>query len=82
MPGLPMWSTITAEEIPMSLTPVERERIQDSKRKIQSITHSLHHVDPRKIADFESIEDCLEVADRNLEGALRIDGAAKPEKSH
>jgi len=82
MPGWPMWSNITAEEIPMSLTQVERERIQDSKRKIQSVNHSLHHVDPRKIADFEAIEQCLEQADRTLEGTLRTDGAPKPETSH
>lgn len=59
----------------MALTPVERERIQDSKRKLQSVSHSLHHVDSGKIADFEAIRDCLEDADRTLEGALRSDGA-------
>jgi hypothetical protein len=77
-----MWNNITAEEIPMSLTQVERERIQDSKRKIQSVNHSLHHVDPRKIADFEEIEECLEHADRSLEGTLKNDGAPKTETSH
>jgi hypothetical protein len=55
----------------MALTPVDRERIQDSKRKIQSITHSLQHVDPEKIAHLEAIQDCLEDADRTLEGALK-----------
>ena len=53
----------------MALTPAERERIQDSKRKLQSISHSLHHVDPKKIAGFEAIEDCLEDADKSLESA-------------
>jgi hypothetical protein len=57
----------------MALTPVERERIQDSKRKIQSITQSLQHVDHDKIADFEAIRDCLEDANRSLEGTLRSD---------
>ena len=55
----------------MSLTQVERERIQDSKRKIESITHSLQHVDPGKIANLEAIQDCLEDADRTLDGALK-----------
>jgi hypothetical protein len=55
----------------MALTPVDRERIQDSKRKIQSITHSLQHVDPEKVANLEAIQDCLEDADRTLDGALK-----------
>jgi hypothetical protein len=55
----------------MALTPVDRERIQDSKRKIESITHSLQHVDPGKIANLEAIQDCLEDADRTLDGALK-----------
>ena len=57
----------------MGLTPVERERIQDSKRKIRSITDSLQHVDPAKIQHLEAIEECLEHADRSLEGALKSD---------
>ena len=55
----------------MALTPVDRERIQDSKRKLQSITHSLQHVDPEKVANLEAIQDCLEDADRSLDGALK-----------
>jgi hypothetical protein len=55
----------------MALTPVDRERIQDSKRKIQSITHSLRHVAPDKIANLEAIQECLEDADRSLDGALK-----------
>ena len=57
----------------MALTPVDRERIQDSKRKIQSVNDSLHHVDPKKIANFEAIQDCLEDAESSLEGALKSD---------
>jgi hypothetical protein len=64
----------------MALTPVERERIQDSKRKLQSVSHTLHHVDPRKIADFEAIQDCLDGANRTLEGALASDGGSGPHK--
>jgi len=57
----------------MALTPVDRERIQDSKRKIQSIANSLQHVDRTKIANFEAIQECLEDADRSLEGALKTE---------
>ena len=55
----------------MGLSPVERERIQDSKRKIQSITNSLQHVDPKKIANLEAIQDCLQDAEITLDGALK-----------
>lgn len=55
----------------MALTPVERERIRDSKRKIRSIAETLQHVNPKKIQHLEAIQECLEDADRSLEGALR-----------
>jgi hypothetical protein len=55
----------------MTLTPVERERISDSRLKIQSVTNSLKHVDPKKIPELEEIEACLEGADKSLDGALR-----------
>jgi hypothetical protein len=59
----------------MALTRVERERIQDSKRKLQSVSNSLHQMDSKKIADFKAIEDCLEDADRSLDGTLKSDGS-------
>ena len=59
------------EEKFMSLTPVEREQIQDSKLKLQSAANSLSNVDPEKIEDFESIQDCLEGACKSLEAALK-----------
>jgi hypothetical protein len=55
----------------MKLTHVEKERITDSQMKIQSISSSLKHVDPKKLADFEDIQECLEEADKSLGGALR-----------
>ena len=55
----------------MALSPVDRERIQDSKRKIQSIHNSLQHVDPKKIANFDALQDCLEDAESSLDGALK-----------
>lgn len=55
----------------MNLTKVERERIQDSQRKIQSVADSLNHIDPKKIRHLDAIEECLEEADRSLDGALK-----------
>jgi hypothetical protein len=55
----------------MSLTRVERERVSDSRLKIQSVADSLAQVDAAKIPDFEEIQDCLEEAEKSLSGALR-----------
>jgi hypothetical protein len=55
----------------MALTRADRERITDGRHMVQSVTHILKDVDPRKIPHFEEIEDCLEDADKSLEKALR-----------
>lgn len=55
----------------MALTRVERERLNDSRLKIQALANSLRSVDPQEIPDFEEIEGCLEDADKSFEGALR-----------
>ena len=55
----------------MTLTRTERERIADSRLKIQSVAHSLNQVDPSKVPNFEEIRDCLEGAEESLEGALK-----------
>jgi hypothetical protein len=55
----------------MALTRVEKERITDSRMKVQSITNSLKQVDPNKIRGFEEIQECLKDADRSLGEALR-----------
>ena len=55
----------------MELTKEEKARINDSKHKLQSIADSLSHVDPRKIQNFEEIEECLETADESLNSALK-----------
>lgn len=52
------------------LTKVERERITDSVLKIQSVRHSLDHIDEAKVDDLEDIKSCLETADGNLREAL------------
>jgi hypothetical protein len=57
----------------MTLTRAERERITDSRLKIQAVADSLNHVDPRKVPDIPTIQECLEGADRSLSGALRSD---------
>lgn len=62
---------VKVEEVPVALTRVEKERIRDSQLKLQSVTRSLKHVDPKKIAGFAEIEECLEDADKELTGALR-----------
>ena len=55
----------------MALTRTERERITDSRLKVQSISNSLKLVDPNKIPSFEDIEECLQGADRSLGQALQ-----------
>ena len=59
----------------MSLTRVEKERISDSRLKLQSVAKSLKHVDPKKVRNIDEIQDCLEDADQNLGGALRASDA-------
>jgi hypothetical protein len=65
----------------MALTRSERERITDSRLKIQAIANSLLGVDPKKIPHLEEIQTCLEGADESLGGALRSSecGSSKPE---
>jgi hypothetical protein len=55
----------------MPLTRAEKERIADSRLKIQSVAQSLNHVDPEKVPNFEAIQECLEDAEESLQGALR-----------
>ena len=55
----------------MALSRVERERVNDSRLKLQSVTKSLHHVDPEKVPDFEEIQECLENAEESLKEALQ-----------
>ena len=52
------------------LTRVERERLADSRLKLQSVSDSLKHVDPAKVQHFEEIQECLEGAEESLSGTL------------
>ena len=63
----------------MALTRVERERITDSRLKVQSITNSLKHVDSNKVPDFEEIQECLEGADKSLGEALKSSAPNSPD---
>src|SRR5262249_43630559 len=53
------------------LTEEERARVADGHHNIQAATASLSRVDPRKIPQIESIEECLESADQRLRDVLR-----------
>jgi len=55
----------------MEFTQEEKLRINDSKNQVQSAADSLRRVDPRKIPNFDEIENCLEMADKSLRAALR-----------
>jgi hypothetical protein len=55
----------------MRLTLVEKERISDSRMKLQSVAHSLNHIDPEKVPGFQEIQECLDDAEKTLSGALR-----------
>jgi hypothetical protein len=55
----------------MSLTRTEKERILDSRLKIQSVVDSLKHVDPKKLDNYNELQDCLDVADETFREALR-----------
>lgn len=59
----------------MNLTRVERERITDSRHKIQSVADSLNHVDPAKIPGFETVQECLDGVEKSLGKALRSSDA-------
>jgi len=55
----------------MGLSRVDRERLNDSRLKLQSVSNSLSQVDPRNVPDFDDIQQCLDNASRSLRGALR-----------
>jgi hypothetical protein len=55
----------------MALSRVERERVNDSRLKLQSVSNSLSQVDPKKVPDIDEIQQCLENAGKSLDGALR-----------
>jgi hypothetical protein len=64
----------------MALTNAERERVADSRAKIQSVVRSLKQVNRKEIPDAAEIEDCLEDADKSLTGALRSSSGGTEQK--
>jgi hypothetical protein len=53
------------------LTKVERERINDSVLKIQSVRDNLDDLDDGKVGELDDIKSCLEIADDTLRSALK-----------
>jgi len=54
----------------VTLNRVERQRLQDSRLRIQSVVSALGGMDPDKVPNFEEIGDCLREAERSIEIAL------------
>ncbi|HLK70135.1 MAG TPA: hypothetical protein VKU19_42190 [Bryobacteraceae bacterium] len=57
----------------MALTRVERERIVDSRLRIQTVATTLKDVGPEKVPDLDEIQKCLDSAEKSLTHALRKD---------
>ncbi|MEO8596357.1 MAG: hypothetical protein ABI759_23770 [Candidatus Solibacter sp.] len=55
----------------MSLTRVDKERIRDSRLKLQTVARSLKEVNPSEVNGMEEIQECLEDAEKSLKGALK-----------
>jgi hypothetical protein len=55
----------------VAISRADKERIVDSRLKIQSVASSLSHIDPKNVPHFEEIRECLEDAEKNLSGAIR-----------
>lgn len=62
----------------MPLTRADRERLHDSRLKLQSVANSLRQINPDQIPDYEEIESCLEDAHRTLANVLRAPDANAP----
>ena len=54
----------------VALTHVEKERVNDSRLKLQSVSKSLKQVNPKEIPGIQALEDCLDDAEKNLRKAL------------
>jgi hypothetical protein len=62
------------------LTPVEREAINDSVLKIQSIQASLSEVRGGKIPSLDQIHECLTTAHGKLQSVLRGEPYRQPKR--
>ncbi len=59
----------------MGLTRTDKERIRDSRMKLQSVSNSLKQVNSKGINGIDQIQDCLEDAEKSLKGALQHDSS-------
>ena len=64
----------------MALNRAARERVNDSRMKIQSVAKSLRSLSQDDIPDFKDIESCLEDAERSLRTALQASEAPSSPK--
>jgi hypothetical protein len=64
----------------MALKRDEKERIQDSLLKLQSVANSLDQVDSKEIPHLEDVQECLEDADKVLGEALHSPGSGESKK--
>ena len=55
----------------MALNRVEKERLTDSRLRIESIVDALSGVDPSKVPHYDEITECLRHADESIQLALR-----------
>jgi hypothetical protein len=59
----------------MALTRVERERISDTRMKIQAAAETLSGLSAGHVSDLPQIQDCLEDAEKSLSKALRSESS-------
>ena len=64
----------------MALKRDEKERIQDSLLKLQSVANSLDQVDSKEIPHLEDVQECFEGADEILGGAIRSPDSGETKK--
>ena len=65
-----MWTRTAARKC-MALSKLEREVINDSLLKIQSIEASLNQIDSSRLYKIEEIQNCLKTASRTFRAALK-----------
>jgi hypothetical protein len=58
----------------MALTQAEKERLRDSRMKLQSVASSLKHIDSKEVPGFDEIQECIEGAEESLKGAIKRSG--------
>jgi len=59
----------------MALTRAERERISDTRMKIQAAAETLSGLSAGKIGDLPEIQECLDDAEKSLSKALRSESS-------